>query len=288
MTEQNTNNTTKKGSLILKITVVIILLIVAFVATKQWKKSTVKTNQTTTAHDHDVLGLADEYSAQENADDVSDLTINEMREKGAEFVYQTLLKNQTKIDDLYTQIQNLKNEVTKYRNQEKIGKMIVIYVDLRDKIFAGKNYTSEMKSFEILSASDEVLSAKLNKLKPALTNFAVREHLEKDFADLIPEIVFNKKKNLGSESFLDKVRRNISRLVVIRRVDSKNPQDVDAVVVRIEKSLKQENYQEALSAALSLDQNYHAILKSFLDELSSALEVQQTDQEILNYLKSLS
>jgi hypothetical protein len=43
-----------------------------------------------------------------------------------------------------------------------------------------------------------------------------------------------------------------------------------------------------MNSLLSLDQNYHEIIKDFLNDLSIAVEVQKTDQEILNYLKSLT
>jgi flagellar biosynthesis component FlhA len=286
MIEQNTKK--KKGSFLTKFFVISALVICSLIALKYWKKYSTIPAPIQAAQEHELIGLSDEYAAQENPDDLSDLTVNEIREKGAEFIYQTLLKNQIKIEDLYSQIQGLKGELAKYRSQEKIGKMIVAYVDLRDKMLAGKNYEQDLKNFETLSASDEVLMAKINKLKPALGLFATKENLAKNFADLIPEIILNKKNGSRPETLLEKVRRNISRLVVIRRIDEKNPQEVDAVVVRIEKFLKQESYQDALGAALSLDQSYHAILKNFLDELSAALEVQQIDQEILNYLKTIS
>lgn len=287
MNEQTTKK--PKGSLLTKIIFAFALITFSLVAFRYWKNHFKQPEQVVATQDQNAIDLNDEgYSAQENHEDLSDLAINEMREKGSEFLYQTLLKNQIKLENLDAQIQSLKAELAKYRSQEKISKMIVAYVDLRGKIFAGKNYNQELRSFEILSAADEILTNRINKLKPSLATLVTKEKLEKNFADIIPELIFNKTQNSASESFLQKVRRNLSRLVVIRRIDEKNPAEVDAAISRIEKLLKQENYQEALSVALALDQAYHNILKSFLDELSAALEVQQIDQEILNYLKSLS
>jgi hypothetical protein len=278
-----------KGSLLTKIIFILAFIIFCAAAFHYWQNHFKQPEKVLPPQDQNAIDLNDEgYSAQENHQDLSDLAVDEMREKGSEFLYQTLLKNQIKLENLDAQIQSLKAELAKYRSQEKISKMIVVYVDLRGKIFAGKNYNQELRSFEILSAADEVLTSKINKLKPTLALLVTKEKLEKSFADIIPELIFNKTQNATSESFAQKVRRNLSRLVVIRRIDEKNPTEVDAAISRIEKLLKQENYQDALSATLALDQAYHSILKSFLDELSAALEVQQIDQEILNYLKSLS
>jgi len=287
MNEQTTKK--PKGFLLTKIIFILALIIFSVAAFRYAKNHFKKSEQIVATQEQEAIDLNDEgYLTPENHDALSDLTVNEMREKGTEFLYQTLLKNQIKIENLDTEIQNLKSDLAKYRSQEKISKMIVVYVDLRSKIFAGKNYTQEMRSFEILSAADQVLTTKINKLKPTLSLFVTKEKIQKTFADIIPELIFNKAQNISSETFLQKVRRNISRLVVIRRIDEKSPTEVDTTIRRIEKLLDQENYQEALSAALSLDQTYHNILKDFLDELSAALEVQQIDQEILNYLKSLS
>jgi len=289
MTEQTTSQKTpeKKGSILTKIILLIALIGGGLVAIKLWRKGSEQTKQEQ-GLDHDIIGLAEGYADQGEQEDLSDLSVNELREKGAEFIYQMLLKNQLKIEDLGAQLQALKSEVLKYRSQEKLGRMILIYVDLREKIISEKGYNEEMKSFEILSASDEVLTAKIAKLKPLLSNFASQKKLEKNFANIIPELIINKKNSVANESLVAKIQRNISRLVVLRRIDEKNPQEVDAIVVRIEKLLKQENYSDALSAALSLPADYNPILKNFLDELHASLEVRQIDQEILNYLKSLN
>ncbi len=285
-----TNSAKKRGNFLTKFIVIIALVFLALFAafgTNYWKNNPQKALNEETS-DHDILGLADDISSDNHDEDLSDLTVNEMREKGAEFIYQILLKNQSKIDDLQNQIQSLKTEVKKYRIQEKISKMIFIYVGHRDKIIAGKPYLEEMRSFEILSASDEALVAKILKLKPSLEKFSTKEKLQKNFSDLIPEIILNNNKGGNQEGLINKIRYYFSRLIIIRRIDQKNPQDVDSTVVKIEKALAAENYQEALASALSLDQSYHEILKNFLDELSATLEVHQIDQEILNYLKSLS
>lgn len=289
MTEQTTSQKTpeKKSSILTKIILLIALIGGGLVAIKLWRKGSEQTKQEQ-GLDHDIIGLAEGYADQGDQEDLSDLSVNELREKGAEFIYQMLLKNQLKIEDLGAQLQALKSEVLKYRSQEKLGRMILIYVDLREKIISEKGYNEEMKSFEILSASDEVLTAKIAKLKPLLLSFASQKKLEKNFAEIIPELIINKKNSVTNESLIAKIQRNISRLVVLRRIDEKNPQEVDAVVVRIEKLLKQENYSDALSAALSLPADYNPILKNFLDELHASLEVKQIDQEILNYLKSLN
>ena len=240
--------------------------------------------------DSEIFDVADEYKNQANvgdSHDLPDITVDEMKEKGAEFIYQMLLKNQVQINDLREQIQGLRGDFIKYKNQEKIGKMIFTYVDLRQKIFASLPCEEDLKNFEMLSSFDENLSAKIVRLKPLLKDFSGQKKLSKDFFAIIPELIATKNNNPNA-NLLTKIRHNISKLVVIRRIDGKNDGEADSVIVKTEKFLAAENYQEALNSLLSLDQSYHQILAEFLDELSAAAEMQKLDQEILNYLKSLT
>lgn len=238
----------------------------------------------------EIFDVSDEYKNQSSDDsghDLSDITVNELKEKGSEFVYQMLLKNQVQIADLREQIQGLKSEIIKYKNQEKIGKMIFTYVDLRQKFLAAKPYEETLKSFEMLIVFDKNLQEKTAKLKPLLVHFSNQEKLSKEFANIIPELITTKNSDPNA-GLAAKIRHNISKLIVIRKIDGKDVGDVDSIIVQIEKLLREENYQEALNSALSLDQKYHQILADFLSELGASVEVQKIDQEILNYLKSLS
>lgn len=237
----------------------------------------------------DIFDLAEEYKngvANQEQHGLSDIALSEIQEKGAEFVYKMLLKNQEQINDLKEQNQVLKAEFTKYKSQEKLGKIIVSYVDFRQSLLSGDSYEDALKNFEMLTIFDKNLQEKSAKLRTSLKSFSSAKKLQKDFADLIPEIIAAKN-SVATNSFFGKIRQNISKLVVIRRIDGANPNDVDGIVAKTEKLLRDENYSEALGSLLSLDQGYHEILVNFLSELSAAAEVKKIDSEILSYLKNL-
>jgi hypothetical protein len=291
--QENKNNSTKKRqSFLTKLIILVSLILFGYFGFKYWQ---VKAAQKQAAKsliekydnvDSEIFDLSPDH---EDADShgLADLTVNELKEKGAEFIYQMLLKNQVQITDLREQILALKNDVQKYKNQERIGKLIFTYVDLRQKISAGKSSAEEFKNFEMLASFDENLQAKIAQLKPLLPNLQGREKLNKTFATLIPELIAAK--NLNPDGgILSKIRYNISKLVIIRRIDDKNLGDVDATITKVERLLREENYQDALTSLLSFDANYHEILKGFLDELSVSAEAQKIDGDILNYLKSLT
>jgi hypothetical protein len=291
--QENKNNSVKKRqSFLTKLIILVSLILFGYFGFKYWQVKAAQKQATkylVEKYDNIDSEIFDLSSDHENTDPhgLPDLTVNELKEKGAEFIYQMLLKNQVQITDLREQILALKNDVKKYKNQERIGKLIFTYVDLRQKISAGKTSAEEFKNFEMMASFDENLQAKIAQLKPLLPNLQGREKLNKSFSALIPEVIAAKNFNPDG-GILSKIRYNISKLIIIRRIDDKNLGDIDATITKVERLLHEENYQDALTSLLSLDVNYHEILKGFLDELSVSAEAQKIDRDILNYLKSLT
>lgn len=288
------NGGRKRQFLLTKIVITISLGFFAYFGFKYWqvqqaKKAAAKTEVEKFDNvESEIFDLSGDYQVPQGVDphELPDITVNELREKGAEFIYQMLIKNQVQINDLREQINGLKAEILKYKNQEKLGKMIFSYVAFRENLLAGKPYAEDLKNFEMLVSFDENLQNKTSKLKTLLPNFRAPKEMSSEFSHLIPDLIATKT-NDPDTGLLGKIRHNISRLVVIRKVGEEGG-DVDAIIAKTEKKLEEQNYQEALNLLLSLDQNYHAILVVFLTDLNNSIEVQKIDQEILNYLKNLS
>ncbi len=275
-----------------KLVLSFVVIILAYVGFQFWQNHSNKERAKSELEkfsnsDSDIFDLSKSEENQESQYDIADLTINEMRERGAEFVYKILLKNQVQLDALKTDILLLKSEILKYKNQEKIGKMIFTYVGLREKIFAGLKYDNELKNFDILTANNSDLQNKVEALEKLLPTFITNEELIADFKQLIPELIVTKK--YGEESgVMSKIRRNVSKLVVIRRIDEKGNSDIDIALVKIEKFLQKNDCAEVSKITNSLEEKYKIILKKFLGDLAVSCELQKTDQEILNFLKNLT
>ncbi len=285
------NQPKKNQFFLIKLLILLAVIFFGYFAFKYWRSLEFKTKTEINKSDNGESGifdLSDEYKNQSDEDSsrmLSDMTMNELREKGAEFIYQMLLKNQVQINDLKAQTQELKAEFLKYKNREKIGKLIFTYVDLRQKFYSGQPYEEDLKNLEILAYSDNILQDKIAKLKSNLKNFSTNKKLVKELNLLIPELIA-KKNSHPNPSLLDKIRDHFARLIVIRRVDGKGSK-VDIIIANTEKALQEENYQEALNSMLSLDKNYHQILEKFLENLNFSAEAQRLDRDIFNYLKNL-
>jgi hypothetical protein len=236
-----------------------------------------------------ILDISDEYRAGlENETTVHDLNISEIKEKGAEFVYQLLIKNQVQIEDINNQLRNFKGDFIKLKSREKINKLIINYVELREKLFNGEDCKSEIEGYDLLSVSDEFLQNKFLIIKEDYALFSTQKKLMESFKSITNQLIINENYDEKNASLFEKLRHNFNKLVVIRKVKNLNPDRLEGVINQIELALSQKNYQEALNKSLSLDKAYFSIVQKFLEELSIAIEIQNADKEIIKYLKSLT
>jgi hypothetical protein len=236
-----------------------------------------------------ILDISDEYKAGlENETTVHDLNISEIKEKGAEFVYQLLIKNQVQIEDINNQLRNFKGDFIKLKNHEKINKLILNYVELREKLFNGEDCKSEIEGYDLLSVSDEFLQNKFLVIKEGYALFPTQKKLLESFKSITNQLIINENYDEKNASLFEKLRHNFNKLVVIRKVKNLNPDRLEGVINQIELALSQKNYQEAMNKSLSLDKAYFPIVQKFLEELSIAIEIQNADKEIIKYLKSLT
>jgi flagellar basal body-associated protein FliL len=293
--ESNQNKTRSKKrnySILIKALVIFFSLICLIILFNFWQdqiKNSPANKVKQAENENELFDFSDDYD-HNKCEDFSDITIKEMKEKGAEFLYQTIYKNQIQINDLKEQINSVKDEINKYKSQERIGKTIISYIELREAIFSQKYQTKPddklVKNFELLASLDEKLNAKFSRLKPAISNFVGQYLLSKDFAMLIPELITNKNRNYD-QNLIGKIRKSIAKIVIIRRINQTNLDDVDGIIARTEAFLKEQEYQKALDSLTILDDSSsHEILSDFLIKLQIAVEVKKIDEEIFNYLKT--
>lgn len=236
-----------------------------------------------------ILDISDEYKNDpENETTVHDLNISEIKEKGAEFVYQLLIKNQVQIEDINNQLRSFKNDFVKLKSQEKLNKLVINYVELREKLFANENCTTEIESYDLLSISDEFLHNKFLIIKENHDKLLSQKKLIESFKLIAGELVINENYDEKNANLLEKLRHNFKKLVVIRKIKNLDSSQFEGVVNQIELALSEKKYQEALDKILSLDKSYFKIVEKFLEELNVMIETQNADKEIIKYLKSLT
>lgn len=282
----------KKSGFLTKIIIIFAIILAGYFGLRYWKFKAIQriNSQTETSKFNSIESeIFDLSSDDKNHDDsfdeskLSDITLTELKEGGAEFIYQLLLKNQMQIGDLKTDIQNLKTEFAKYKSQEKAGKIIFTYVDLRQRFYAGQPFSETLKSLETLAVLDKNLQDKITLLKQDLEKFHGSKILLQNFTKLIPDLIAAKTNDPNS-SLIKKIRHNLSKLVVIRKLDL-NTQSVDGIIRTTEEFLQNEDFVSALDSFILLEKSYQEISPEFLEALKSAASIQKIDQEILLYLR---
>jgi len=236
-----------------------------------------------------ILDISDEYKSDpENETTVHDLNISEIKEKGAEFVYQLLIKNQVQIEDINNQLRNFKGDFVKLKSQEKLNKLVIHYVELREKLFNGENCKTEIESYDLLSLSDEFLHNKFLIIKENQDHLITQKKLLESFKLIAGQIIINENYDENKANLIEKLRHNFKKLVVVRKLKNLDPMQIEGIVNQAEIALSEKKYQEALDKILSLDKSYFKIVENFLEDLSVMIETQNADKEIIKYLKSLT
>jgi len=284
---------TKKNYYFLKFFTLLLIVLILLFFNKNLQNNSKNLSKNTSSKfidqikDSDILDLDDEYKNQHETT-INDLNIAEIKEKGAEFVYQLLIKNQVQIEDLNNQIRQIKSEFIKLKNQEKFNKIVLNYINLREKLFLGEDCKAEVESFDLLTISDNFLINKFATIKQNFQNFITRDTLLKNFAEISKILIMNENFNPETANFLEKMRYNFRKLVIIRKTNIKDSTQVQASIIAVENLLKSGKNPEALARLLSLNKIYFPIIQRFLEELNLVIEIQNTDQEIIKYLKSLN
>jgi hypothetical protein len=267
-----------------KIIITTIFVLVAFFGIRYFKENRVNKNITKNV-ENDIFDISDEdKKTTEINGRLSEMTLEELKEGGLDFIYQVVLRNQSQISEIKEQNEFLKKQIADYKSSEKIRKIIFSYIDLQKKFYAGEKLDADFDDLELMAMYDETLLDKLSQLRKYLEKFSSAKKISEKFSSLIPDLITTKKYNQNG-NWLEKIRYNVSKLVVVRRVD-KNSGDIDSIISKTEDLLSQKNYQEALNMLLLLDQSYHSILSNFLDEVSSGADVKRVDLEIMNHLKN--
>ena len=221
--------------------------------------------------------------------EVKVITLEDVKTGGAEFIHQELVASNIRIDKLQKEVAEVKDEIFKYKSQEKIGRLILSYLDLRNGFLQTGIYQDVLKNFEMLVILDDNLQDEIEGLKPLLSKFLRKNEISQKFNEVIPELMAIK--GVIDDSLLSRIQQTMSKLVVVRRIDSQvsNPADrLDAIIVKVEKLLRQEQYKSALKALKELQPKYQNTIKLFLDDLDNVIKVREIDLEIINHLKGLA
>lgn len=192
-----------------------------------------------------------------------------------------------RITALEKEVASLKVRVEEISHLNRKSAIILSYVRLRNKIFAHfdseDSYLEELQNFDLLSRNDPFLAKRFRILTSHLRYHPTQESLIDEFEKLADQ--FSTQREFNSESkLLNKIKSNLSKVIVIRKIDQSDSNIIDSKIVTIMENLKNQNYIRANHMILSLDNKYRIISGPFLMKLNHMIALRRADSEIMNYL----
>ncbi len=213
------------------------------------------------------------------------LTIEDLKEDD-DFLYQVLIQNQLDLRKLGSQIKLLEYELAKFKSQAKLQKMIMTYVNLRESIFAGKDYKNQLQSFRLLASSNKILMEDVRSLEELTEGFENFEALNEKLSKLSRTLIAMKK-NDPKGGFLEKIRFNIAKVITVRKLDLAS-EEVDGKIYRLQKALEGGDCELALDEVRAFDEKYQSAVANFKEKLENSCKLRQVDGDIMLYLENLS
>jgi hypothetical protein len=288
--EPETAKTSKKKSLIsfFKNVVIAIVAVVflyfAYSFFLQNKNSKLKK----TTQEEDLFFLSEDAHKNINLDE---LNFAEIKEKGPEFIYQLLVKNQVQIQDLYNKINDLNQELIKYQNRQQISKIALSYFELHQKIFnnTSANYEDILQhitTLELLLSENPDLQGNIDIIKSALPNFVNQNLLIVNLQKIIPNFKALQQKNI-EPNFFDKIKISIAKFITFRKIKNAEENSIDYKINQLELAIKQRNYTLALQIFLPLNQPENQEITSFYNNLKAMQQIEKADLEIMKIIKNL-
>lgn len=288
------NTLKKSNTFLLKIFFILTAFVIVFLFYRNLNNQNITPNKiidlsfNKNKDDEAILDIAEDLKNNQETT-IYDLTASEIKEKGVEFIYQLLIKNQVQIDEINNQVAVIKNDLIKQRNHEKLNRLIFNYIEFREKLFMGLNYKTSEESFDLLSIGDSFLHKKFNIIKTNAAQYTTHDKIIDEFNDLSTQLIINK--NITNDeklSILDKITGNLKKLIIIKKVKNFKDGEIDGEIFFINQALNEKRYTDALNKILSLDKKYFVLVEKFLQKLNVIIEIDNADKEIITYLKSLN
>lgn len=230
-------------------------------------------------------------SDQQDLGNISDNNLYQAsttEDKASKELYASLMKQELQIESLQEKYNFIKSELEKNKNQDKLSKIIISFSEVKDCISSRQNCESKLQKFELLAKYDSNLSGKIAALRAILQNNPKSsQQLKSQFNTLIPNIMVAESL-IKSQNYFDKIKYNLAKLIVIRRIDGNvGDKNIDSVILEIQKLLDENKYAEALNILSAQNEIYKPVLSDFVADLQNVNQLNKITSEIFSYLKEI-
>lgn len=198
----------------------------------------------------------------------------------------------SEIKELKDGYQLMQTELAQIKNQDRLPKIIIAFVELQNLIELGHNYLPQLHNLELLSIEDDNLKAKVSQLSALLDRQPkTNSQIVEEFSEVIKEVMSRKSKGSASDSLFGKVKGSLSKLIIIRKTEGtveNDDQNIDLIIANAERAISQGYYQHAWQALELLPADYKPIVAQTAFDLKEIIKLNRINNEIFVYLKLLA
>ncbi|MDA9231102.1 hypothetical protein N9O56_00835 [Rickettsiales bacterium] len=198
---------------------------------------------------------------------------------------------QVRINDLETRINELELKINNIDLKDEMSVLAISFAKLSYLIQQESDYQIELSKFSALSTKNYYISSEIKLLEDALDkkNYK-RSKISSEFNNKIDDLILLKEKSSHDSDMLDKIKKNIANLVIIRRVDGVINSDldkIDAKILIIEQLVKSGSFTLALNEVNNLDSKYKFILQDLIFMLENQVAINNSIKNIFSYLQKI-
>jgi len=185
-------------------------------------------------------------------------------------------ENQKRLGALAEQVAAIETQVPAATNADRGGTaraFLLAVGQLRTAVRAGRSFSGELNVLRSLDVKDAALTEAMNKLtQVAQQGVPSMTQLGEEFSRLAISIVQSDKLPKG-DSLWDKTLARLARTLKWRRTDDLEGSDVEAVVARAERALKQSNLSLAVEELKALPEASASYAEQWLKNAEALMDI---------------
>jgi hypothetical protein len=166
--------------------------------------------------------------------------------------------------------------------------LIVSIVDLKRMVNDGKAFSQEIDNIEFMANGNSVILISLDKLKPYSKGIKTEKYLQDQFSKLINEVVQESRKPADDARWIDKVTYNLTKNIIIRKVDnSRNPSSLENVIINAESYINDGDYKDAIYELKKLNEKEREFFNQWVVDAAEYVYVNSVLDGLMNYMRDL-
>lgn len=195
-------------------------------------------------------------------------------------------ENQSEIEEIKAKLSKIENKILQYNHNSR---MLILYLEIRENFFLSKNNEDLLRDFKQTVESDDFLSQKVSNLEELLSTNLKPSSITKDLNAAIPDLIAAKNILITQDlNWIEDFKHRLRKLITVRKIHQQSEDsdsfDINFMISKLENNIKAQNYQAASNVIDKIPEKYQRFLTRLKIHMEVLIQIQETDQEIINHL----